>query len=335
MRTVLKPFAVLTLTSCLTTLQFASLAWAQEATTLKTVQPPTRQLPVKVELATPSLLFAPQRGFQAEIGYTRGQEEVQQKRVEGKADVTLDQTTTKVGYGFNDKFFLSTQVDYTSAKATADMAIPNLAPGSIQQTTKEGIGDPTLTAGGRMNFGEISAVASIGYLIPTGTAEVQVKQNLDTDYNGKKGGAEILPQLSVFRNNKSEIIYGGTAQYVVRQERKMNSKDFNGFATELKESGGNLAIVSAYIETPQTTHSLGLAMTYQKEASLHRDSRSSVDVAGTEIAAGTLYGNIHASKNISIIPAASYMYYVNDKINDTELSSQTKYSGTLNVRLLF
>ncbi len=333
MRTVLKPFAVLTLTSCLTTLQFASLAWAQEGTTLRTAPPAVKQAPVKVELATPSLLFAPQRGFQAEIGYTRGQEEVQQKRVDGKADVTLDQTTSKVGYGFNDKLFISTQVDYISSKATADMAI--LGSGSIQQMTKEGIGDPTLTAGGRLNFGEISAVGSVGYLIPTGTSEVQVKQNLDTEYNGKKGGAEIVPQLSVFRNNKSEIIYGGTAQYVVRQERKMNSKDFNGFATELKESGGDLAIVSGYIETPQMTHSLGLAVTYQKEASIHRDSRVSIDVAGTEVAAGTLYGNIHASKNISIIPAASYMYYVNDKINDTELSSQSKYSGTLNVRLLF
>jgi hypothetical protein len=334
MRTVLKPFAVLTLTSCLTTLQFSTLAWAQQPTELKTGKAPLAATHKKAELATPSLLVAPQSGFEVSLGYTRSQVEFQQKKVDGKAETAIDAGETVIAYGLNPNLYFGAKIDYMSSKTKADMAIMGF--GSIQQTTIEGIGDPTLQVGSRLNFGELSVLGSLGYMIPSGTAEVQVKSNQSTEYSNKKGGGEIHPQISVFRNNKSEILFGGTAEYVIRENRKLKAKDFNGFSTDLSETGGNAMILTAIVETPQTTHSMGATLQYEKDASVSRTSLKTIDVAGNEIATATVYGNIQIAKNsISVLPALGYTYFINDKLNDTELSSQSSYFGSLKLKMTF
>ncbi|MGZ5279516.1 MAG: hypothetical protein ACXWC9_06220, partial [Pseudobdellovibrionaceae bacterium] len=234
---------------------------------------------------------------------------------------------------FNPNLFIGAQIDYLSSKTKADMAL--LGNASIQQTTIEGISDPTVQVGSRLNFGQLSVVGSLGYMIPSGTAEFQVKPNQSRELSNKKGGGEIHPQISVFRNQKSEILFGGTAEYVVRETRKLKAKDFNGFSTELSETGGNSMILTAIVETPQTSHSVGATLRYQKDAAVKRESVKVVDVSGSETAAATLYGNIRATKNISVIPAVGYLYFINDKMEDTELTNQNFYQGSLHVRLTF
>ncbi len=334
MKSVLRPIAVWTLTSCLTTLQFASLAQAQDQTNLQTAPVPVKAPKLKEELATPSFILAPQKGFEVGFGYSRSQQEFQFKGITGKVDAASDEVRSEIGYAITPLLMVGADIGYQSQKTKADMAIAG-NPASIQQNTIEGVGDPALKVGGRMNFGQISAIGQLGYKIQSGTSERQIKSNQDIEQNAKTGGDEISPRLAVFRNLKSEIMFGGAVEYTIRQPRKTKAKDFQGFSQELKETGGNVMSLSAFIETPQTTHSIGGALKYQKEDQSRRESLTTTTVAATELVTASLYGNIRATKNISVIPALTYGYYINDKQADTELSSQTVYGGALNLRLMF
>lgn len=334
MKRILKPVVVWTLTSCLTTLQFANVAWAQAGTDLRTQNAPPKANYVRLmDLATPTILVAPQEGFNIDLGYTRAQMEYQIKDVIGKGESTQDNVDTRLAYGITPNVFVGAKYGYSSVKSKSDFAVLGL--GSVSEDTSEGVGDPTLMVGGRINMGRMSIVPELEYQISTGNSERQMKSGQLTESNNKSGGSEITPSVSVFKNDKSDILFGGSIGYDFRLERKISSKDPSGFVSELKEKGGNSLNLSIFAETPQTTHSVGAVVAYSKKDSVTRESLKTVDVPGSELLMLTGYGNLRITPNISIIPAASYLYYMNDKIGETKLSNQNMYAGSANLRLMF
>lgn len=334
MKRVLKPFAVWTLASCLTTLQFSSLAWAQDGAELKTTQAGSGIGRSKVpDLATPSMMVAPLKGFMADLGYSRKESEIQQKDLVGKNQTTTDAVQTQIAYGITPAIYTKVSYGYQNVKSRSDFALVGV--GSISETNKEGVGDPIIGLGGRFNTGRMSVIGSLDYQISTGSAELHHKPSQVSDANGKTGGSEIIPQLTVFKNDKSEILFGASAGYDFRLERKISSKEPAGHVAELKETGGNTLLLSAFLESPQTTHSVGALLSYAKSDAVKKQSLGTIDVPGNEIATATAYANLRVSQNVSVLPSASYIYYMNDKDGETKLSGQNVYSGTLNLRLMF
>jgi hypothetical protein len=320
------------LITCLTNLQF-SQALAQSPAPNQSNLPsgPTKQL--FSELATPSILVAPQKGFMIDSSYLHREEEVQIKNIEGNATSSSDTGSLSVAYGLNSSFYLGTSMNYQTGKQKSDFALAGQ--GSIQLKNKEGVSDPQLFAGYRWNGKKISVISQLDAQISTGSNEEKRKPEQVTELNNKSGGSVYTPSLSVFTNNKSEFILGSTLAYQVRQERKTTLKDPTGFQSEGKTTGGNTTRLDFFAETPQSTHSLGAVLTWNKSESEKRISLQTTEVAGSEILSGTAYANLRASENISIIPAFSYSYFMNDKNGDIDLKSQSIYSGALTLRLGF
>ncbi len=338
MKAVLRPIAVWTLTSCLTTLQFSTLAWAQEPTQadLKMdAKAPVVAVQPKAELATPSLMLAPQKGFQADLGYGMLQGEYQLKDLTGKADYNKQMVHSEFASGFASHFFAGAGINYQTSKRRSDFAIGTS--GAVKENYVEGVEDPTLSLGARMNFRQFSGILKIKGSVPTGNAEIQTKENMVENRNAKLGGAQFGPEISLFRNDKSSLIFGGGLGYLVRQDRKFFAKDQNGFNTEIKESGGNTMTANAFLESPQTSNfGGGLLLEYSKAASTKIEATSrSFEVPDIEQATATVYGSLKIGKNFAFLPQASYMQFISKQSDAGELTSQSFYSGMLNLRLMF
>jgi hypothetical protein len=340
MKPVLKPIyrrlSVWTLTSCLTTLQFSTLAWAQEPlqADLKMDAKPIVAVQPKAELATPSFMLAPQKGFQAELGYGQLQAEYQLKNLTGKADYSKQMMHSEFAAGFASRFFAGAAINYQSSKRRSDFAI--ITSGAVKENYVEGVEDPTLSLGARMNFNTFSGIVKVKGTVPTGNAEIQTKELMIENRNAKLGGTQFGPEISLFRNNKSALMFGGGLGYIIRQDRKIFAKDQNGFNTEIKESGGNTMTANVFLESPQTTHSGGLLVEYSKAAAAKIEANNrSAEIPDIELATATAYGNIKIGKSFAILPQASYMHYISKQSDAGELTSQSAYSGMLNLRLLF
>jgi hypothetical protein len=119
------------------------------------------------------------------------------------------------------------------------------------------------------------------------------------------------------------------------QDRKISAKDMSGFVSERREIGGNTLNLSTFFETPQTTHSVGAELNYAKDEVTKKQSLTTYEVPGSELLSLKGYGNIHVTENISVIPSATYYYFMNDKSSNTDLSAQNMYSGALDVRVTF
>lgn len=335
------------LVSCLTNFQLSTPAWADESlrknqvpaseksTQSSSLQTNGEPQVLPTGLATPSLILAPQSGFQVKTSYIHTEEDLQLKNVDGNYTSSADAGELRLAYGLKPSFYFGTGVGYQMKKGKADMAVFNQ--GSVQRTNNEGVSDPKLFIGSRLNFGRISIVGNFDTDISTGSSEVKRKQNQVTETNNKAGGSMYTPSLSLFTNDPSSMLMGSAMSYQFRQSRKVSLKDFSGYQAEGRATGGNRFDLSVFVETPTVTHSLGGLVNWSKgesEKTISPDG-SEVVAAGKEQLTGSLYGNIKIFKNISIIPVASYYYFMNGKSGDDDLRSQSIYSGALNLQANF
>lgn len=325
-------FVVFGLTSCLTTLQFSSNAWAQETSSQSLSQEDKVNLKESF-MATPSQIQAPQSGFDLRMAYTRSEAEIKIKNIDGVATSSQDIYTTNISYALNSHLYFGTGASYESGTTRADMALAGQ--GAIETTNQEGGTDPNLFIGSRINLGAVSVIGNLDYLISTGKAETQRKSQLVTDRSAKNGGSEVKPSIAIFTNSPSKMLIGSSLSYDFKLERKTEIKDPSGFVSEVKTRGGNQAQARVFIQSPQDTLSFGAILSYNIAESTEEESLYTQKVDGSQWAEGSLFADFKVSKGFSIVPQGSYSYFINDKINNTDLKSQSFYAGQLLLKLMF
>jgi hypothetical protein len=329
MRNVLKQSGVLGFAGCLILLQSIS-AQAQPINALEAQKRPV--VKTQTELATPSLYIAPQKGFDIRLGASH---------IETKAEVDVvsvsgatNTISSSIAAAITPAIYLGISGAQSTSSTKNETKGINFS--SSHESTSEGMEDPSVFAGMRLNTSQISVLTELKAYIGTGDSESETKSNGDSTSNNKHGGTAFTPKIAVFTNSKSNFLFGGELSYTMEQERTARRTSSSGTVVKSSITGGNSASVGLFFETPQVTHSLGLAASYQKSETQKTESAFVRDeTAGSDVLLLSAYGNIKLARQFSLVPAAMYVRYLNDKVGDTELKDQNIYGAGLGLKLVF
>lgn len=284
-------------------------------------------------LATPTMYLAPQMGTEILLGYSRTNSQME---VEGQnSEMSDNLTRASLAQAITRNFFLGVNATYNSAVGTMEA-------GYKSNFRQEGVREPSLGFGARMDWQKISLLSQLHYEFDSGNASLEVSNNGDISQSAKSGGSSVTPSLGLFSNHRDSFLLGMDISYRIRQERIRNLKipilNVNGIT---RTAGGNVLGVTFMVESPQATHSLGASATYLKtEKSIENYAdmgltRTSTDLEGNENAILSGYGNFLIGSSVSIQPAVSYSHYLNNRVGGIEIEKQNTMSYSLTGKVRF
>jgi hypothetical protein len=333
-----KRVAVCLLVTCQTTFQF-STALAQEPAPLKTQ---TQRSQGSDDLATPSIYGIPQRGTMVKFGYTRAESEFATQNSDSKN--STDTVRTEVVGAVNPSVFLGASWEFSKSDSKSHND-DSSGFRTVSAGSSEGLGDPSLMAGVRGNWSSVSMLSAMEVTIPTGDRESESSVG-SSKSNNKEGGAVIDPKLAVFTNDRHSLLLGAELSYKIRLERTSKHRSISfGETTTSKTRGGNTATISLLMESPLASrYGMGGGLTYMKsegssteylERELYGNGAFSYDSEGYDVATGTVYGRIQATRRLTLMPAAMYARILKSDFGGTSIKNQNIYAGMLQVRYLF
>ncbi|MGZ3771526.1 MAG: hypothetical protein ACXVCP_18210 [Bdellovibrio sp.] len=305
-----------------------NFAFAQSAKEVLTLENLKKQTENSDELATPTILqlssvsfekisgqqlLAPQHGTEFAFSVNQSHLMLSQENANMKGSGTTDYSmgSLTIAHALNSHLFFNAKLGYGLSNGKSDYTAKVSNTLDTSKSNADGIIDPVVTIGGRINSGSVSSILSLGASLKTESYESEYSQYRnfgESKSNLKNGGYAYIPSVTIFSNSKSENLFGLSASYILQQERVEYSRESNGSTNKWTMTNGNIQNISVFAETPENNVSFGGALTYTKhESTTSKNNNYNYKSEGRALAytSATAFAKIILAKNMVLVPSAT------------------------------
>ncbi|NUM58565.1 MAG: hypothetical protein HUU56_08035 [Bdellovibrionaceae bacterium] len=272
-------------------------------------------------LATPNTLFigagplvglyrttilAPQHGTDLALSLSQSQIKFTFSGDYSKSSNTLNYNMENlaIAYAISPQLFIGASVGMGQSNGSSEYTYSPVGETTTSHSKSNGLMDPLLSIGGRIDASQISTILNLGTSIKTGDSEyTSTNSGTNREANLKNGASAIIPSVAVFTNSKSSTLLGFSASYTFMQEHSSIDR-YNGKTSTGKGTGGNIQNISVFAESPESSFVYGGALTYVKlEPSETKYETSTSTSFGLSYVTVTGFLKFSLNNNFSLIPS--------------------------------
>lgn len=258
--------------------------------------------------------LAPVEGTELVLNLSQSQAKFESTSESGKSTSTNDFSMGTLGlaHAFNSKFFLSGGFSFGQSTGVSEWESNTIGNSSRSKSKSQGVSDPTITAGGRIQSESVTIIGALTAKIKTGDAEDKdtSKNNSDdssSESNLKLGGNVLIPSVTV-HTNSSKLVLGGKVAYAIMLERTSKYTDNMGQDSISKQTGGNAQMLSLFLEAPVNSLSFGGSLDYSKIERSKYKEEGVADSTSSPASFSTLtaFMNVGLADRFNLTPSVSY-----------------------------
>ncbi|MCK6596892.1 MAG: hypothetical protein L6Q37_00895 [Bdellovibrionaceae bacterium] len=254
-------------------------------------------------LATPNTLFigagplvglyrttilAPQHGTDLALSLSQSQIKFTFSGDYSKSSNTLNYNMENlaIAYAISPQLFIGASVGMGQSNGSSEYTYSPVGETTTSHSKSNGLMDPLLSIGGRIDASQISTILNLGTSIKTG----------DSEYTSTNSGTNREANL------KNGLL-GFSASYTFMQEHSSIDR-YNGKTSTGKGTGGNIQNISVFAESPESSFVYGGALTYVKlEPSETKYETSTSTSFGLSYVTVTGFLKFSLNNNFSLIPS--------------------------------